>query len=120
MWFKKRKYAGGIADITVTNGKEEAPEFAKRYSAQLTDQVHVEVFFRTSSYLGRYPSGMCYQKNGNYISFSPDSIADKILDPALVPIIEDFVRAAKEIDGAFVKSKPKGFVDKTGTKWIRA
>jgi len=57
------------------------------------------------------------QHNGRWIIFEPERIADKIVDPVLVPLVEQFVKEVFALDKAFTESDPSEFVDESGTTW---
>ncbi len=105
--------------INITDVPEGTPDFKKKYSGKLSNNAKIELDVRSSDYFGRYWSGTLTQPNRNWVMFDPDKIADKILDPALVPLIEEFVKAAKQLDKEFVDSKPDTFVDEKGKIWKR-
>ena len=93
------------------------PEFERVYSADLGNGKIIEVRYRT--YINRSNSGELDQPGGRYVLFDPDNVADKILDPALVPLVQARCDEIKQIDAAYIKSKPSEFIDEDGVKWRR-
>lgn len=51
--------------------------------------------------------------------FDPGAVAEKILDPVLVPLIERAVAQAKSADRKFLSTETVSFADSSGTRWIR-
>lgn len=72
----------------------------------------------TRSY-GRRFSGELTQPNGRWVHFDPERIADKIIDPLLVPLVEKAVRAVFALDKAFMDSRPDRFTDEKDRVWVR-
>ncbi len=103
--------------ITVSNEPEDVPEFKRVYSKQLDARAKVTV--TAKSFMGRMMSGELTQPNGRWVLFEPRAVADKILDPALVPLIEAFVSEVERLDHAYMANDPGEFVDEKGTKWQR-
>jgi hypothetical protein len=107
--------ASGIEIKDVVN---QAPQFGRVYSAKLDSRASVEITIR-SSYRGRYKSGELIQPNGRWIMFDPDRIAEKILDPVLVPIIQNVVNQVLELDHSFIHNDPSEYKDEHGVTWRR-
>lgn len=104
--------------ISVKNVHADAPPFKRTYTTKLSDRASVEV--TTKTFIGsRMNSGELTQPNGRWLLFDPERIADKILDPVLVPLVEAFVKEVFELDKAFMASKPSEFTDDHGTTWRR-
>lgn len=104
--------------VKVKSIREDRPMFGREYSMPL-DHRSVKVTARSSSGLGRWLSGELTQSNGRWVLFDPDAIADKILDPALVPLVEKACREIMAIDDEFMASRPRSFVDEGGVTWVR-
>lgn len=98
---------------------KEAPnelEFERTYSAQLDNRAKIEI--RMKRYIGRlFETGSLTQPNGNWISFDPDRIAEKIIDPLLVPLVQKAVDEIHRIDAAFRNPPPAQFTDSQGRRW---
>src|SRR5271154_5352658 len=102
--------------INVESIRSEVPEFRRVYNARLDARASVKIEIRTS-YGHRSANGELTQPNGRWILFDPDRIADKILDPTLVPLVERYVAEIIELDRQFVKSDPGEFIDVQGATW---
>jgi hypothetical protein len=105
--------------ITVSSIPEDRPKFARVYTKVLSDGRRVEVNAKTSTGLGRWFRGELTQPNGRWVLFDPKEIADKILDPALVPLVEEFCSEVSRLDAAFMANNPGEFVDEAGSTWRR-
>lgn len=109
--------------MSATLEPEDAPKFKRTYKAVLTKNAAITVSAYSSYYRSigekRYFSGELTQPNGRWVIFDPDRIADKILDPALVPLVEAAVDAAKVLDREFMASNPSSFVDERKDTWQR-
>jgi hypothetical protein len=104
--------------IRVVNDREDQPQFKRTYRKTLDSRAKVEVEAKT--FVGsRSFHGTLVQPNGNRVWFEPSRIADRILDPALVPLVAAFCEELFALDRAYVKSKPREFVDTGGTRWRR-
>jgi hypothetical protein len=115
-------YAGDIVDTVdgtkIENCREALAVFRRRYSKRLDTRAYVEVEAQT--FLGsRRFDGILEQPNGNQIRFDPARIADKIIDPTLVPLVATFCDQMFALDRAYVKSRPNEFLDSNGIRWRR-
>lgn len=102
--------------------REDAPKFKRTYSRRIHERATIYVSARNWM-PGWRPvdySGELRQPNGKWVLFDPESIADKILDRELVPLVEAAVKEIIALDKAFRASKPSEFVDENGTKWTKA
>lgn len=106
--------------ITFEDERPDQPEFRRTYSARLDSRATIKINARTRWGNDRTLYGELTQPNGSGVFFDPDRIADKILDPLLVPIVEKYCQEIKRMDEDFISSKPKEFTDKNGTTWKRA
>lgn len=104
----------------IKNGRESMPKFDRSYTKQLTPVAEIKLEFSTSNYWGRKASGTLTQPNYNYIFFDPHRIADKILDPKLVPLVEAFCAAAIQEDARWIKENANEYVDEKGQRWVKA
>lgn len=107
--------------ISVKDIHEERPRFKREYTACLDYRASIKItvqnrWFRNSTDF----SGELIQPNGRWILFDPYRIADKIVDPALVPLIQKYVDAIARMDKAFRSPAPTVFTDEGGTVWRRA
>jgi hypothetical protein len=103
--------------ITVKDIRADAPKFARSYTVKLDDRATLRVTIK--SFLGRYSSGELNQPNGRWVFFDPDRIADKILDPVLLPLVERYCKIIRDMDKEFMRGKPNEFTDENGTTWRR-
>lgn len=103
-------------DIRVEAKREDEPAFRRCYSTAIARGIRVEVDCWTSCER-RACWGTLRQPNGKYVLFDPHEVADKILDPVLVPEVEAACGRMLKIDGDFLRSKPSEFVDKRGRVW---
>ena len=79
----------------------------------------ITVTCRTFISRSRNRSGELTQPNGKWVLFDPDAVAEKILDPMLVPIIKEACAAIRKIDDDFIASRPGEFIDEDGCRWRR-
>jgi hypothetical protein len=98
----------------------DVPQFKRAYTKQLDSRAKITVEMKTYWAGHRAKHGELRQPNGNAVWFDPDRIAERILDPILVPLVQECVREIYLIDAQFMASKPKEYVDKSGVKWRRA
>lgn len=105
--------------ISVEEHREDAPAFKRTYSSLISRGIKVSVYFKTSSYGNTWSGGELTQPGGKWILFDPDRIADKIIDPVLLPEVQRFVSACKKADYEFRRSSPSRFVDEKGVTWVR-
>jgi len=103
--------------ISITDAPEDCPSFHRYYKGVLTNNARIELDAKYLLFKSRYWSGILIQPNGNRVYFDPLRIADKILDPQLVPLIERFCAVSFQLDHEFINSKPDTFVDKDGKIW---
>ena len=108
-------------NIKIDDIRDDAPEFGKTYAGKLSNNARVELTARCwFSWERRSWTGSLTQPNGNSISFDPDRIADKIIDPVLVPLVKAFVDASKQLDAEFMNGPLNSLVDNKGGIWKKA
>lgn len=107
-------------DVKVENIRARAPEFGRRYVVTLDTRAVMTI--TAYSYTTEYRSfgGELRQPDGRRIQFDPHAIADKIIDPLLVPLVERAVKSVLALDGTYVNSHPSSFMDEQGVRWVRA
>lgn len=108
----------GDHEIAVQEVKGDVPHFERVYTAKLDNRASLQIKARTA-YGNRYLRGELDQPDGRWVLFDPDAIADKILDPLLVPIVQSYVDSIKQADKAYIDSKPAMYIDEDGTVWRR-
>ena len=103
--------------------QSSVPQFRREYRAKINDRASIIVWARSSwsKYRGheRYKYGQLVQPDGKYILFDPNAIAEKILDPILVPKIQLSVELIFAIDREFISGNPDSFIDESGTVWLK-
>lgn len=105
--------------LRIEDKPSDRPKFERVYSADLTNGRTIKVTMRTTFGGRRYSFGELNQPGGRWVIFEPERVADKILDPALVPLVQSKVDEILEIDRRFVASDPSEFVDEGGVQWRR-
>jgi len=105
--------------IDITDVKNDMPPFKREYRAKIDERCSILITMRSWSFGGRMKDGELDQPGGKWVLFDPDNIAEKILDPILVPKIQRYVDQIYAIDKEFIGNKPASFVDETGTVWER-
>lgn len=101
---------------------EEGPRWRRRYVVTLPRNIKMTVEMRTygAIYRGpadRYNSSQLTQPGGRWVLFDITAPADKILDPVLLPLVEEAARAILAQDAAFMATRRTQFVDETGVIW---
>ena len=120
MWFKKKQSQETSLGIQIKNNPEDPPEFSRTYTAATTGGVVVEVDIKNWRYSSdTYTNGVLTQPDGKWIIFDVKRVADKIIDPILLPSVEALVKEILAIDAAFRKTKPTEFTDEKGVTWVR-
>jgi len=123
-FFEKKKKEVGVlpegCQIKVEDKRANNPEFKRVYTTALQDRGTIEITMESSSYSsGRRSSGMLRQTNGAYLFFNPEKVADRIIDPVLVPLVMITSNTILAMDKEFMDSKPNTFTDENGSKWCR-
>lgn len=117
------KLDGATSEVAIPfaakTAPESAPYFRRIYTTNI-NRIKLDVTARSWSFQRhRDFSGCLTQPNGNWVLFDPDRIAEKILDPTLVPLIAKAVELAKALDAEFVREGMVEFVDEKGVTWRR-
>lgn len=110
-----------IADpigVKITDVPGDMPQFKRNYVAKVTDDVTITITMKTYSY-GRQCAGELRQSDDKYVWFDPERVADRILDHALVPLVEARIKTIFALDAEFMSSNPCQFTDEKGTKWCK-
>ncbi len=105
-------------DIHIEDVRQDAPEFKRLYTGKLDERARIKIDCHTFM-RSRMFSGELTQPNGRWILFDPEAIADKIIDPLLVPLVQGFVDQALKLDREFLASDPVEFTDENGRRWRR-
>lgn len=109
------------AGIHVESVREDRPTFRRVYTCKLDGRATIKITMKTYTFgSGRFKSGELTQPNGRWVTFDPDAIADKILDPALVPLVEKACDQIARLDAAFMAMNPSEYTDDQGHIWRRA
>lgn len=113
-----------VPDGSVINIKdipEDVPQFKREYTAQIHGRATIEVKITIKTYnYGSSKMGELTQPNGGWVFFDPDRVAEKILDPILVPQVQAVVDQVYELDKQYRHPGPNSFKDERGTTWVRA
>lgn len=108
-----------IDGVHAESVREEPPEFKRRYVVTLDNRATMTIGAYT--FVGdRRFDGELKQPDGREISFDPKAIADKIIDPLLVPKVEAACDKVFVIDRNYMKTGISEFIDEKGTTWHRA
>lgn len=106
-------------NISIEDHREDAPEFKRTYSVTVKRGIRVSVTIYRS-FLGTiYRGGELRQPGGRWFLFDPDRIADKIIDPVLLPEVEAAVSAISRIDAQWRQTDPAEYRDNRGQLWRR-
>jgi hypothetical protein len=112
---------GASSDVNTPDGinihdtANDVPEFKRVYTIRLDNRATMKITMKT--FLNRImTSGELTQPNGRWVLFEPERVADKILDPTLVPIIERYVAEIFAIDKPY-RASVSEFTDDNGTTW---
>lgn len=105
--------------ITTDLRDSNSPEMKRRYTVQLTKGRWMEAEFRTQWNGKRDYSTFVYQSNSKWLLIRFDGIADQVLDPELVPLIEKYKTEMFRLDAEFIEIIPTEYTDKNGTTWLR-
>jgi hypothetical protein len=102
--------------LNVENIREEPPKFERVYTSRLDARASIKVTIKRS-YGGLYKTGELTQPNGRWVFFDPDAIADKIIDPVLVPLVQKCVDEIYQLDRAYRSPEPGEFFDTRGVHY---
>ena len=100
------------------------PRFKRKYIALLTNdrKLEIEIYSNYDEYENEYTrtiDGTLRHADGKSIYFSPEEIADKIIDPALVMQVTRLTKKIIDDDKKWRESNPFSYVDESGQEWIR-
>jgi hypothetical protein len=102
--------------------KEDPPRFGRNYTVRIADGAKVSIDMHNCSVYRerRVASALAIQADGRRIAFEPSAIADKSLDPRVVPLIAAACRAIRHADDVYMASdETKQFTDNMGVTWRR-
>lgn len=121
LWNLLAKSVEQHGDITAATTPEDRPKFERIYEVRLDERAKMTITMENRYYsAGRDAYGELTQPNGRWVLFDPENVADKILDPALLPIIERRFAEIKALDREWLGNGPSAFKDEAGQKWVRA
>ena len=104
--------------------KLDAPRWERHYTARLDHRCVLKITAADGYFSFSKPRGFegtLIQPNGRTIYFDPERIADKIIDPVLVPLIQKACADIFVLDAAFcLNGKPDRIRDAKGQVWVRA
>lgn len=104
------------ASVSISEIPEDPPKFRRDYRKKLDGRASCTISMR-SSWSRRFSFGELTQPDGRWVMFDPERVAEKILDPSLVPLIEEFTKQVFSLDRDFIKSNPSKFADENGLEW---
>lgn len=109
---------------TVTDGvvvkdiPQDPPAFEREYSEQITPDVAVIVKMKTYAFGRSDLYAELKQADGKYVFFSIHRVAEKIIQPELVPLVERSVQKILAMDRAYMETPTREFTDTNGTRWV--
>lgn len=106
-------------DVSIKDIKNDIPQFKREYRVKVDERCSLLVTTKSWSVGHRTTDGELDQPGGRWVLFDPGAIADKIVDPVLVPKIQRYVDQIYAIDKAFIGGNPQSFTDESGTVWER-
>jgi hypothetical protein len=106
-------------DLFIEDVVADRPRFERIYKAWLDPEGRLVKVTAKTLFNERWFDGELDQADGKYIIFKVEAVADKILDPTLVPLVQAKVDEILRMDAAFIGSNPKDFTDEDGIKWTR-
>jgi hypothetical protein len=101
--------------IQVKEVAEDAPKFKREYKVALTEGRSMTVAIQNYGFI----SGISRSGELDYILFDPDRVADKVIDPALAPLVQRYCAEIEVADDAWRASRPDRYVDSEGATWVR-
>lgn len=104
--------------ILIEQTAEDKPTFKRIYYAKISPQVTLKVTMQ-DRFGSLMKNGELDQSGGRWVLFDPDAVAEKILDPILVPIVQRYCDQIQKTDANWRASEPKEYLDESGTKWVR-
>lgn len=114
-----------VAWVAHTIRERNGPEFRREYTAALPGERTLKIKCYSRYQYNGHAERLVWiaeitQADGKYVFFTPDKIAEKILDKALVPFIVELSDAILEEDRRWWEAKPSRFVDASGVVWERS
>lgn len=108
--------------ITEDAPSNEPPEFRRIYTVKIDYETTLRVTIYYRWWLYQHDPDIesnseLSQKDGKWVSFDKDNIADKILRPELVPEIEKYCSQISEMDATYRASDKNEFTDYRGVTW---
>lgn len=107
-------------NVRVKTVPEDAPAFKRKYTAIVCGNIELEINIENGSFEWSEPreiSGWLKQPNRGYVSFDPESIAEKVIIPEVVEATIAFTKHAQKLDAEYVKNLDR-FVDEKGRTWV--
>ncbi len=110
----------GDGGFAITLSPEDRPEFKRTYKKKLDARctIKVDIYVFYGSHISE--SGELTQPDGRWVLFDPRKVADKIIDPVLVSLVQKACDEILALDAAFRANLPDEFTDDGGVKWKRA
>lgn len=114
--------SSAAVDYFATIDKETwSPQFRRSYHAPpMANGVRIKLTAETLFGGDRIWMGEADQPDDRWVLFDPDHVADKIVDPEVVALVQSFIGAAHASDAEYMRLPPTSFIDENGVKWARA
>lgn len=108
-----------VGQLHIQDVRQDRPEFQRVYTQKLDERA--TLIITAKWFIGDvFITGELRQPGGRYVTFQLDEIAEKIIDPMLVPLVQQAVRNILKIDKEWRASRPNSFIDEAGDHWVRA
>ena len=111
----------GKTGVTITDEPNDAPEFKRIYVKYVYPRnVKIKITVTIHTFSGtRMTQGELTQSDGKWVLFEPERPADKIIDPVLLPMVNEACKVILQIDHDFIRNYPKKFTDSAGHTSVR-